>query len=128
MATILVVDDHELNRKLLVTVLASEGHRLLQAADGAEALERLRAEKCDLVVTDSLMPVMDGFELARRVRETPDTARTKLMLYTAHTQERQALDLAAACGIDRVLSKPCAMQQVLDAINELLRVRKAEPS
>jgi CheY-like chemotaxis protein len=120
MATILIADDDELNRKLLVTLLASHGHRVLQAADGAEALECLRVEACDLVVTDSLMPVMDGFELARRVRENAATARTKLMVYTAHPPGRQAGERATARGVDRILLKPCGTRQFLDAVGELL--------
>jgi CheY-like chemotaxis protein len=121
MATILIVDDHELNRKLVVNLLTPQGHRLLQAGDGAEALERMRSDPCDLVVTDVLMPVIDGFEFVRRVRADPNTAATRVMFYTAHYPERQALDLAEACGVDRVLTKPCPAQQFLDAVDALLR-------
>lgn len=65
MATILVVDDHPINREFLVTLLRYRGHSLLQAADGAEALQVARAAHPDLIISDILMPTMDGYELVR---------------------------------------------------------------
>ncbi len=60
MATILVVDDEEVNRKFLITVLGYAGHRVLEAADGAGALAQARASAPDLAIADILMPGMDG--------------------------------------------------------------------
>src|SRR5688572_18913335 len=68
MATILVVDDRPTNRQFLSTLLGYGGHRLLEAADGAEALRLVKAERPDLVISDILMPTMDGFEFAKSVR------------------------------------------------------------
>ena len=72
MATILIVDDRPANREFLVTLLGYGGHRLLQAADGAEGLAAARTVHCDLVISDILMPTMDGYELVRRLRAQAD--------------------------------------------------------
>ena len=64
MATILIVDGRETNRKLLATVLGTAGHRLLEASDGAEALALSMTGHPDLVITDILMPTMDGYTMA----------------------------------------------------------------
>ena len=74
MATILIVDDLSANRKFLVTLLRHQGHRLLEAADGREGLAAVHAEHPDLVITDVLMPVMDGYELVRQLRLDPATS------------------------------------------------------
>ena len=68
MATILIVDDHPINRAFLVTLLSYVGHQSIEAADGAEALESVRATLPDLVIADVLMPTMDGYEFVRRLR------------------------------------------------------------
>ena len=67
MATILIVDDRALNREYLVTLLGYKGHRLLEAADGVEALEVVRNESPDLVIADIPMPTMDGYEFVRQL-------------------------------------------------------------
>ena len=74
MATILIVDDLAANRKFLVTLLRHQGHRMLEAADGSEGLAAVQAEHPDLVITDVLMPVMDGYELVRQLRLDPATS------------------------------------------------------
>ncbi len=116
MATILIVDDEPVNREFLVTLLGYGGHRLLEASDGAEALERVRAERPDLVITDILMPTMDGYELVRQLRADPSVADTRVIFYTAHFLEREARNLAAACGIAQILTKPCEPEVVLNTV------------
>ena len=69
MATVLVVDDHPANRNLVVTLLGYRGHIVLEAGDGAEALTIARARLPGLVITDLVMPVMDGYELVRELRK-----------------------------------------------------------
>ena len=73
MATILIVDDLAGHRAFLVALLKPHGHRLLEAADGSQALAAARAEHPDLVITDVLMPVMDGYEFVRQLRLDPAT-------------------------------------------------------
>ena len=74
MAIILIVDDRASNREFLTTLLGYGGHRLLEAGNGAEALELVRVERPDLVITDILMPTMDGYEFAQKLRAEPAIA------------------------------------------------------
>src|SRR5579862_2458789 len=103
MATILVVDDRPTNRDLLVTLLGYRKHRVLQASDGDEALRVVLAERPDLIISDILMPTMDGFEFVRRLRADPAFAAAKVIFYTAHYLKHEAQGLAAACGVTQVL-------------------------
>lgn len=121
MATILIVDDLASNRELLVTLLGYGGHRLVEAADGAEALAQARATHPDLVITDLLMPVMDGFELVRQMRGDPALAATPVVFYTAHYLERDARTLAAQCGVRQILAKPADPEEILTAVADALR-------
>jgi putative nucleotidyltransferase with HDIG domain len=119
-ATILVVDDRPANRQYLVTLLGYSGHRLLEAENGAEALVVARAERPDLIITDILMPVMDGYEFARELRETPDFDSTPVIFYTATYQAREARSLAEAAGVQYVLTKPAEPQAILDLVTTAL--------
>jgi diguanylate cyclase (GGDEF)-like protein/PAS domain S-box-containing protein len=120
MATILIVDDQILNREFLTTLLGYSGHRLLQATDGHEALMIAHAERPDLIVTDILMPNMDGYEFVARVRADGIIADTPIIFYTATYREREAEVMALACGVQRVLPKPSEPEVILAAIHDTL--------
>jgi PAS domain S-box-containing protein len=120
MATILIVDDLAANRKFLLTLLSSQGHRLIEAADGREALASARAEHPDLVITDVLMPVMDGYELVRQLRLDPTTSKILVVLYTAYYGEREARVVAMSNGVDDVLTKPAESAEVLKIVGRVL--------
>ena len=125
MATILVVDDLEANRAFLVMLLRHYGHRLLEAADGREALGIARSEHPDLVITDVLMPTMDGYELVRQLRLEPSTAAIPVIFSTAHYGEREARELALSSGVAHVLTKPSEPEDVLAAVNRVLSGKAA---
>jgi CheY-like chemotaxis protein len=99
MATILIVDDLSVNRAFLATLLRDQGHRLLEAANGSDGLASAQADHPDLVITDVLMPMMDGYELVRQLRLDPTTSRIPVVFYTAHygAREARALALSGAC-------------------------------
>jgi signal transduction histidine kinase/CheY-like chemotaxis protein len=120
MAKILIVDDRPTNRQFLLTLLGYTGHRLLEAADGAEALDLVRAEHPDLVITDILMPTMDGYEFVQDLRAEPDIASTQVIFYTATYSTPEAHLLAKACGVDTVLRKPSDPEEILAAVNRAL--------
>ena len=120
MAKILVVDDVAANRALMTTVIGHSGHEALEATDGAEALALLRAQHPELVISDILMPTMDGYEFVRQLRGDPDLAGTQVIFCSAHYHEQEARDLALACGVSQVLAKPCEPQEILAAIEEAL--------
>jgi signal transduction histidine kinase/CheY-like chemotaxis protein len=120
MATILVVDDDESARDLVVTVLGYAGHQLQEASDGAEALSRAKSRPPDLVIADLMMPTMDGFEFVRQLRESQGLAFTPVMFYTATYLESEARNLASACGVTQIITKPAEPQQILDAVEKSL--------
>src|SRR5688572_5524279 len=99
MATILIVDDLAANRQLLVTLLRQQGHRLLEATNGSEGLAAIAAERPDLVITDVLMPVMDGYEFVKRLRLDPAFSKIPVVLHTAYYGEREARALASSLGV-----------------------------
>ena len=103
MATILVADDNRANREALAALLELAGHDVIRAADGREALARAREAHPELVISDVLMPVMDGYELARNLRADPGTAKAAVMFYTAYFGGQDAQALAQAHGVSRVL-------------------------
>jgi diguanylate cyclase (GGDEF)-like protein/PAS domain S-box-containing protein len=119
-AHILVVDDKATNRKLVATLLAYEGYRVTEAADAAEGLRIASTGTLQLVISDILMPTMDGYEFVRRLRADPVTADLAVIFYTANYHEREATSLARQCAVARVLVKPCATPQFLQAVAEVL--------
>lgn len=120
MATILIVDDRQTNRELLVTLLSYQDHRLLEANLAAEALEIAMAERPDLVITDIIMPEIDGFEFVRRLRAIPEIANTRVIFYSANYVESEARSLAQACGVEYVLAKPAEPEQILEVVQAAL--------
>jgi PAS domain S-box-containing protein len=120
MATILIVDDLSANRQFLVTLLGHSGHRLLEAGDGSEGLAAVRTGRPDLVITDVLMPVMDGYEFVRRLRLDSATSGIPVVFYTAHYGEREARELALSGGVSDVLRKPARSEDVLKIVERVL--------
>jgi signal transduction histidine kinase len=120
MATIVVVDDRALNREFLVTLLGYAGHRLLEASDGVEGLEIVRAQRPDLVIVDLVMPTMDGYEFVRQLRADPAIAQTRVIFYTAAYLQTEAYALARACGVHHIITKPAEPQVVLKNVTEAL--------
>jgi diguanylate cyclase (GGDEF)-like protein len=116
MATILVVDDRAANRDFLATLLGYVGHDVLQAGNGAEALDVVRSRHPQLVITDVLMPKMGGIEFADRVHDDPTTAHTPIIFYTATYRAPQARVLADSCNVAAVIVKPAEPQAILDAV------------
>lgn len=120
MATILVVDDLATNREVLVTLLGYQGHRMIEAADGSLGLAAARAERPDLIITDILMPVMDGYELVRQLRLDPATRSIPVIFYTAHYSQREARALSLSQGVSEILTKPAEAEEVLRIVARAL--------
>ena len=128
MATILVVDDNALNRSLLTTLLGYRGHRTVEAASGHEAIDRTIAERPELIITDILMPNMDGYELVQSLHALDANKQAQIIFYSATYLEGEARALARACGVSHVICKPAEPEQILKIVDEaLLQGRPAEP-
>jgi signal transduction histidine kinase/DNA-binding response OmpR family regulator len=120
MARILIIEDQPASRDLLVSLLGYQGHVVFEAHDGAEGLALALAEQPDMVITDILMPEMDGYEFARRVRADAALAQTRIVFYTATYIVAEVRKLAAECGVQHVLSKPADPEKILGVVDEAL--------
>jgi diguanylate cyclase (GGDEF)-like protein len=126
--TILIADDNRANREALASLLEVAGYGVTLAADGWEALMKAREDRPALIISDVLMPKMDGYELARRLREDPAMQATGLIFYTAYFGEQDAKDLAQAHGVARVLVKPSDNDVILAAVRDVLALQPAPPA
>jgi two-component system, cell cycle response regulator len=117
---ILVVDDNRTNLELMAYLLQAFGHECIAASDGAEALEKARASRCDLALVDILMPVMDGYEFARRFRSDAALAGTPLVAVTALAMPGDH-DRVLKAGFDGYIPKPIDPQRFVQQIEGHLR-------
>ena len=118
--TVLVVDDRPTNREFLLTLLGFTPHRLLQASDGMQALALTRREHPDLIITDLLMPTMDGYAFTQEVRADPALRDIPVIFFSATYSCQEMYAMAAACGVRTVLTKPADPQAILDAVSREL--------
>jgi diguanylate cyclase (GGDEF)-like protein len=127
MATILVVDTEPAERRVYTTLLGNFGHRLLEASDGAEALEVTRTELPDLIITNIVMPHMDGFTFVRRLRAEPLLAGIPVIFQTATFRESEISQLAQKSGVRHILIKPTGPQEILRTVNSALKQPATHP-
>ena len=118
--TILVVDDEPLNRMLLRTILEHDGYTVLEAADGAAALEVARAKTPSLIIMDLHMPRIDGPELLKRLRADPALLETRVALYTATAAGRAMRDFMEANNVFFTIPKPSDPKTVLEIVHQAL--------
>jgi CheY-like chemotaxis protein len=109
---ILVVDDEPMQRILLRRIFERAGHEVSEASNGAAALGAVRESPPDLVVTDMMMPVMDGAELIRQLRSAPATAGIPILAASG--------DFHLAVGADAVVPKPYSWQHLAEVADGLL--------
>ncbi len=120
MAIILVVDDRAINREFLSALLCYAGHEVLQATDGADALECVRAQRPDLVITDVMMPTMSGSDFVLLLRANRETADIPVIFFTATHRAPEARRLARSCGVSAVLSRPAGAEEILQAVEAVV--------
>jgi signal transduction histidine kinase len=124
---IAIVDDIAINRKLLRVTLEAEGHTTLEAADGVEALQILNREKVDVVISDILMPRMDGYRLCHEIRADERLRDTPIVIYTATYTTSADEKLAFDVGADKYLRKPAPLPAILDAARQAITAQHLVP-
>jgi len=118
--TILIVDDDLDTLKLVGMMLQRQGYRIMAANSGPKALTMVKEEKPDLILLDVMMPVMDGFEVARRLRGDPRTADIPILMFTAKSQVDDKL-AGFDAGADDYLTKPAHPAELIARVKKLLR-------
>ncbi len=122
-AKILCVDDEPLNLELLEAILVPAGYEVLTATEGHGALVTLKREEADLVLLDVMMPGMDGFEVCRLIKASPDTARVPVIMITALSSKEDRIKSIDA-GAGDFITKPFEKTEVLTRIRKLLEIRE----
>lgn len=120
MARILVTDDEESERLLIHTALERAGHELFFAPDGEQALERYMQGDIDVVVTDLVMPRLNGFRLIQELKDYD--AKVCILAISGNSPEH--LDRARNYGALATLVKPLKLGEFLDVVDELVRIRR----
>lgn len=120
--TILVVEDNDELRTMLRTILADE-YQVLEATQGEEGLQLAREQQPDLVISDVLMPVMDGLEMVRRMKEDPQTAHQLVILLSAKASLDDRIQ-GLETGVDDYLPKPFHASYLLARVRSLLERRR----
>ena len=120
MARILVVDDDSALRAMVERMLIVDGHEVTAATDGGMALRLLDASSFDLVITDLVMPGVEGMQLLRQLRARPVRQKAIGMSGGGRGSAANYLEMAKACGAAATLEKPFTRQELVDVITLVL--------
>jgi two-component system cell cycle response regulator DivK len=119
MPKVLLVEDNEMNRDMLSRRLTRRGFEVVFAADGQQGVDLARSEKPDIILMDMSLPVMDGWEATRRIKEDGTMRRIPVIGLTAHAMSGDR-EKAIEAGCDDYDSKPVEIDRLLGKINRLL--------
>jgi len=117
---ILVVEDNQDNRELVVKVLKINGYHVIEAVDGEEAIEKTRAENPDLILMDLFIPKIDGYEVTRRLKRDKDLKSIPIIALTAHAMKGD-MEVALAAGCDGYIPKPIDVRELPRQIEHFLK-------
>jgi two-component system cell cycle response regulator DivK len=119
---ILVVEDNQDNREMVVKVLKFNGYQVVEAVDGEEAVEKAKAEHPDLILLDIFLPKMDGYEATRRLKGDTSLRNIPIIALTAHAM-KGSMEEALAAGCDGYISKPIDVRELPKQIQHFLKPR-----
>jgi CheY-like chemotaxis protein len=124
MGKVLVVDDEPDILYVIKARIESIGHQVVTADDGEKAFEILKKERFDLVISDVVMPAMDGFQLYKELKKNPDTAKIPVLILTARGKME---DTFRVIGVDGFMSKPFETDDFMNKVKELLHHQNSPP-
>ena len=116
---VLVVDDFQDNREMYAEFLAYQGFRVIQAANGVEALDQAFSNHPDIIIMDLSLPVMDGWEATRRLKADQRTNGIPVVALTGHAMQGHSKG-AMEAGCDSFVAKPCLPDQLVAEIRKML--------
>jgi len=117
---ILVVEDNQDNRELVVKVLKINGYQVIEAVDGEEAIEKTKNENPDLILMDLFIPKIDGYEVTRRLKSNIDLKSIPIIALTAHAMKGD-MEKALAAGCDGYIPKPIDVRELPKQIEHFLK-------
>jgi DNA-binding response OmpR family regulator len=123
-AKILVVDDEEKNVKLMEAILLPRGYQIIKAFNGEQALQQVQKESPDLILLDVMMPIMNGFEVCKKLKDDPETRLIPIVIMTALGELEDRVKGIEA-GADDFLTKPVNRDELLARIQTSLRLKQA---
>ena len=121
---VLLVEDNLHNRRIFAGVLTHYGYEVREAVNGAEAVALARASPPDIILMDLSLPVLDGWEATRQLKEIPELRRVPIIALTAHAMAGDD-QRALAAGCDGYLSKPISPKRVVAEVQRVLAERNA---
>jgi CheY-like chemotaxis protein len=119
MTTILVVEDNEMNRDMIARRLQKRGYEVVLAVDGKQGVELARAKRPDLILLDMSLPIVDGWQAVRQLKESPDTRAIPVVALTAHAMAGDR-EKALEAGCDAYEGKPVDLPHLLETMQALL--------
>ncbi len=125
--TILVVEDEPILRDTIVYNLRADGYEVLTAGDGATALDTAQRSRPDLVLLDLMLPVLDGLEVCRQLRQRQDTTDVPILMLTARADETDKV-VGLEMGADDYVTKPFSWRELRARVRALLRRAEPRPS
>jgi len=119
MATkVLVVEDNKTEQQLLVKALEENSYQVSTASDGEEALDRIQADRPDLVILDIVLPKKDGYQVCRQIRASEETKGVKVIMVSSKTQDADRY-WGLKQGADAYLKKPFDEQDLMGLVQKL---------
>ena len=117
---VLVVEDDQDNREMVLKVLKHNGYGVIEAVDGQEAIEKAKTENPDLILLDLYIPKMDGYEVTRMLKGDQDLKHIPIIALTAHAMKGNREE-ALAAGCDGYIAKPINVRELPQQIEQFLR-------
>lgn len=122
--TVMVVDDIALNIMLVQKMLVRYNFKVVTASNGAEAMEMVRTEKPNLMLLDLMMPVMDGYEVIRRIKSDPQMSSVRIVVLSALNTNGNVVK-ALNMGADEFITKPITMDKLYASVNAQFKMIRA---